>query len=562
MSKEKKTKEIKGMRLRFVFTGTIALAVLISVAFCLLAIVPRAKEIIANQTLQNMKSMAAESKYEVMATGTSCEMNLYADIDKLFAEKKVSGMPSSYVYIVRADGKMLYHPDQSKIGSQVENEVVKGLVEEIQAGNIPEDGAITYEYKGATKYAGYGITDRKEIVVVTADQKEVFSEAQKIVNRGIQVGFIVAVLFFIYGFFASKLIARPLQEIVGVIDRISEGYINNDIKTKSNVIETNELIKASNRLQENLKGIVGEIRSASNSLTDSVHSTNGLCNTSADGANQITMAVDELASAAQSMAESVQDLSGNMSDIGENIEGITSAVTELTNSSDSMNAISDKAAADIQEVFESSQNSVTAVEAIAEHMTTLTKAIDEVSNATKLIGDISSQTNLLSLNASIEAARAGEAGRGFAVVAQEIGSLAAQSQDSATQIDTIANNIIRLSKTSTELTEKIKDIIKEEQIKVQQTKDSFTLLKSEIDNSVVQIQNISAQTENLEISKEKAISSVADLSAISEENAASNEEVTASISNLSDNINDISNQSDDMSGMAVALNDSISAFKD
>ena len=62
--------------------------------------------------------------------------------------------------------------------------------------------------------------------------------------------------------------------------------------------------------------------------------------------------------------------------------------------------------------------------------------IDEMASQ---ILDITSQTNLLSLNASIEAARAGEAGKGFAVVAEEIGNLANSSSQTATQIQDICN---------------------------------------------------------------------------------------------------------------------------
>ena len=566
MAKEKvnknKAKKSSGVSLMITFMGTIMLAVLVSVLITMLTTIPKSKSLINDQTLNYMAELSKRCKYELESTGTSCQNNTYEYINDMFGEIKCKGMPSSYVYIVSKDGTMLYHPSSEKIGSPVENSCVKGLVEKLQAGEVPEDDAITYEYKGSTKYAGYGITNRKEIIVVTADEKEVLAEANSVVTRGLIVSIVVIILFLFYGYFASKIVSTPLKKMVDAIDKLSQGYINEKINVDSIITETKELANAANTLQTNLQSIVSEIRSASTNLTDSVVNTNGLCNTSADGANQITMAVDELATAAQSMAESVQDLNANMVDIGGNIENITGAVTELSASSDSMNTISDEAAKDIQDVYESSQNSVAAVEAIAEHMETLTKAIGEVSNATRLIGDISSQTNLLSLNASIEAARAGEAGRGFAVVAQEIGSLAAQSQDSVSQIDAIANNIIQLSETSTSLTEKIKQIIADEQIMVQKTKESFMQLKDQIDNSVVQIQAISEQTESLEISKEKAISAVSDLSAISEENAASNEEVTASVSNLSVNINDISSQSDDMSGMAQALSDSISAFKD
>ena len=62
----------------------------------------------------------------------------------------------------------------------------------------------------------------------------------------------------------------------------------------------------------------------------------------------------------------------------------------------------------------------------------------------EFIKSVGSQTNLLGLNASIEAARAGELGKGFSVVAQEIRKLAVQSQESATKIQTMLNEMNKI----------------------------------------------------------------------------------------------------------------------
>ena len=96
----------------------------------------------------------------------------------------------------------------------------------------------------------------------------------------------------------------------------------------------------------------------------------------------------------------------------------------------------------------------------------LTKAMDEISNASQQIGgiiktieDISFQTTLLALNAAVEAARAGEAGKGFAVVAEEVKSLANKSSDSAQNITELIENSIMLIQQGSSLSKDNKEAL-------------------------------------------------------------------------------------------------------
>lgn len=90
---------------------------------------------------------------------------------------------------------------------------------------------------------------------------------------------------------------------------------------------------------------------------------------------------------------------------------------------------------------------------ISQQILHLSEQSNQIANISDLVGDIASQTNMLSLNAAVEAARAGDHGRGFAVVAAEIRKLAEQSKQSAKKIREIIGQIQRAMDSSVAVTQ-------------------------------------------------------------------------------------------------------------
>lgn len=479
---------------------------------------------------------------------------LYSDVSSL-------GLSSAYTYVVDKNSTMVYHPDESKIGNPVENEVVKGLVAKMQAGEHPTPECVEYLYKGVTKYAAYyvGINEHY-VAVLTADESDVLASTNSVTVTAIIVAAILIAISVLVVVIIAKKVATPLGQIADALLETSEGSLSANTNISSGIYETKQLIESAKKLQNNLGEIIGNVKSTSQTVNDSAVNVAGMATASRGSCEQVNQAVDELAEGSMSIANSCTALAGEVDTMSRCCDDIYSEVSTLTDASHEIQVANDEAKKYMQTALQASEKSNASANEIADIVFRTNESVSEINKAIDLILNIASQTNLLSLNASIEAARAGEAGRGFAVVASEISSLATQSSESANTIQNIIKNITDISKQSVAKASEIKDIIAEQRDSITTTNSKFGVLSEEVDKSIVSIRAISEKVDELTAVKNTINSNVSDLAAISEESAASTQQSTDSINSISESVSSISNNSEDLKSLADRLAEQVAFF--
>ncbi len=541
----------------------VILAVIVSNVICMVFILESSKKQITDSVKHTMVDVVNTTskimENEISNSGVDdLDYDGYANN---LSDVKLEGMDSAYMYVVQNDGTMLYHPAKEKVGQPVENAVIKGVVKQLQDGKKPGTTVVEYDFNGTTKYSAYTILNNENILVLTADESEALAGITTVTGVAVGIIAIVVLIAIIISFIMGRRLMRPLVKVSTIIEDVANGNIDADFSVvKESNDEIGLIIEKMKELTQSLGSIVGKIRNSSDTMSSNSYELNDTSSQTLAANNEISKAVEDVAEGSTGMAASISKINENLLEMSNETKDINASVDEIKNQTvavqDSSKIMNDK----IKSMQDSSHKMDEGISAISKRIETVNTTVDKVSNIVSVIEEISSETNLLSLNASIEAARAGDAGKGFAVVAQEIRVLSDNTNTELENIKQIISSLVEECRYCVQASGTIVEDNAKQKEEIKAVLDEFGSLDEQIQKTAEKADEIEELvTAMIELNDDitKSSNSLTDVSAA---NAAATEEMNANIEELNAMMHGVSEMAGHMNDESDGLKEALSFF--
>lgn len=363
------------------------------------------------------------------------------ELENILNELRSKEDTEGYYMINAENGTYIFADNKSLIGKNIKNKMLLNIIDKIKDKN--NKGEINYKGEKEDYIATYQYLDKHGWAVISFDsEKNIFGTARENMLALQKLCIIFVIIISILSFAMIVISMKPLEYVEESIIQLSELKLQKNKKLEPWIGRKSEIGKiatAMNSLYESLEDIVNTLSKCSSSLGNSAMAMQ-------DSSDVLIACVADNSKATTTFAEHTEEINNTVNKVDQEVSSISKVVFEIEEQIKQGNIHSNELLNKVKEMQQLANNTMENTNMhIEENQRSIKKAIEELQTLMRIddmasqILDITSQTNLLSLNASIEAARAGEAGKGFAIVAEEIGNLANNSSKTATQIQEICN---------------------------------------------------------------------------------------------------------------------------